>query len=82
MGGIYLERMGMFVSSRPSAGPSFPLFRLWPDISLIELALTLQLGIVKTAGVAEGSCAVRTAPPFGGIDPVAAVAPSGRSRTL
>lgn len=49
---------------------------------MIELALTLQLGIVKTAGVAEGSCAVRTAPPFGGIDPVAAVAPSGRSRTL
>lgn len=50
--------------------------------SLLQLSFALKFGVVQTAGIAESSRAVWTAPPFGSIDPIAAMAPSRRSRTL
>lgn len=50
--------------------------------SLFQLSFAFKLGVMQTAGVAESSRAVWAAPPFGSIDPVAAMAPSRRSRTL
>jgi hypothetical protein len=62
---------------------SFPLISgLWPQRPLVELPLALQLRVMQAAGVAERSCAVRAAPPFRRVDPVAAVTPPGRSRAL
>ena len=52
------------------------------DGSLFQLSFALKLGVVQAAGVAESSRAVWAAPPFGSIDPVAAMASSRRSCTL
>lgn len=52
------------------------------DGSLFQLSFALKLGVVQAAGVAESSRAIWAAPPFGSIDPVAAMASSRRSRTL
>ena len=52
------------------------------DGSLFQLSFALKLGIMQTAGVAKSSRAVWAAPPFGGINPVAAMASSRGSRTL
>lgn len=49
--------------------------------SLLQLSFALKFGVVQTAGIAKRSRAVWTAPPFGSIDSIAAMAPSRRSRT-
>ena len=62
---------------------SLPLIRGFrPDRSLVQLPLALELGVVKATCVAERPRAVGAAPPFRRVDPVAAVAPPGRSRAL
>lgn len=50
------------------------LFRLGTKSTSLELTLSLQLGVVKAAGVAQSASTVGTTSPFGSVDSVAAVA--------
>lgn len=53
-----------------------------PDVLGVDLFLPLQLGVMKSAGVAEGPRSVGSATPLGRVDSVAAVASAGRSSAL
>jgi hypothetical protein len=58
------------------------LGRLRSNRPLFELPLAFQLRVMKTTCVAESASSIRAASPFGSIDPVAAVAATGRSSAL
>lgn len=58
---------------------SVGLVRLGPDRPGLKLALSLQFGVMQSAGVAERPGSIGSTSPFRSVDSVAAVASAGRS---
>lgn len=67
---------------RRNPAPALLFVALGPDRPSLQLSLPLQLGVVKAASITQRPSTIGAPSPFRRVDPIAAVASSGRCGTL